>query len=217
MKNLKNINVYESANLIVQTTTDCTNECPDCFFSQMERVKIELDQVIYNSCLSTLRKGNLVSLRGGEITKIDNWVEKFINPAIARGLKIIVETNGYFIGGLNYTEILNKISHRNIFVRVSFDKMHIAKLDPDEKVQAEFLKMALFAKDATEKGIKFGFYSTGMNSEQVADFIKDTALESYFGSFSFLHKYSPTAKVSLKGKYLHANGIISTKYGRSVG
>lgn len=198
-----NIDVYQNADLIVQTTNKCSKGCEDCYTASLGP-KNELNNEQYESKISKLKEGNLIALRGGEITMIKDWFERFIIPALDKKLKIILETNGYFIGTAEYDEILKKIANDNIFTRVSFDLVHLKK----GKEEAEFNNMATFAKDAEENKINFGFYSLGMDMNQIKDFINGTSLEPYFEKFHSLVKYKKILEIELKGKYLKADGNL---------
>jgi hypothetical protein len=102
---------------------------------------------------------------------------------------------------------LKKIADENIFTRISFDLIHLKK----EKEKIEFNNMASFAKNAENSKINFGFYSLGMDENQIKDFIKGTQLEPYFEKFHSLIKYKNISEVQLKGKYLKSDGSISNK------
>lgn len=201
-----NIDVYKNADLIIQTTNKCSKGCDGCIVADLGP-KIELDTEKYLESIGNLKENNLIALRGGEITLIDDWFEKFIVSALNKKLKIILESNGYFIGTEKYNEILKKIANDQIFIRISFDLMHLKKGNAD----LEFNKMATFAKDAENNKINFGFYSCGMNENEIKNFTNGTVLEPYLNKFHSLIKYSNASEVKLKGKYLNAKGDISDK------
>lgn len=198
------LDIYKNADLIVQTTEMCSKNCPDCYLLKNNIAKNNLSDEKYESCISDLKTGQTVALRGGEITMIKNWFDRFVVPALNNKLKIILETNGYFIGTEEYDDILNKIARDEIFTRISFDPMHLNVNDQNN----EFEKMALFAKDAEENKINFGFYSLDLNKKQIIDFIENTPLEPYVEKFHSLVKYGNISDVSIKGKYLQADGKL---------
>ena len=203
--------VYEKASLIVQTTSSCSKSCPECYLKENPEIKKEeLNQERYEESISKLNEGDTIALRGGEITTIRDWFEKFVAPALNKGLKIIIETNGYFIGKEDYQSILEKINDERISVRISFDPEHLKDLK-EENVSSEFEKMAIFAEDAESAGINFGFYSLGMNSEQIQKFVRGTPLEHYINKFHPLAFYPQISAVEIKGKYLKSNGNISDR------
>jgi len=193
--------IYKSAEFIIQVSGFCNKKCEGCylknFFPEI------LDKSIYLFHISSLFPGDLISIRGGELTLVVGWFDRFVQPAIDKGLKVIIETNGYFIGRSNYYEILPRLAHDNIFLRISFDKEHAPNSNKEE-----FFKMSLFAQDAQKIGIKFGFYSLGMNDDQILEFIENTALESYLEFFHPLTKYDDISQIKLKGRYLRADGKI---------
>lgn len=203
--------VYEKVSLIVQTTSSCNKNCPECYLSENPEIKKEeLNHGRYEECISKLNEGDTIALRGGEITTIQDWFDKFVAPALNKGLKVIIETNGYFIGTKDYQSILEKINDNRISVRVSFDLEHLKNLK-EENVASEFEKMARFAKDAESAGINFGFYSLGMNKEQIQNFVQGTPLESYINKFHSLAFYPEISAVEIKGKYLKSDGNISDR------
>jgi len=200
--------VYEKADLIVQTTNRCSKRCKACYLAEnSETEKEELSQEIYEDCISKLQEGDLVALRGGEITTIKDWFEKFVAPALNKGLKVMLETNGYFIGTKEYENILKNLCDDRISVRISFDKEHLNEKDS----LSEFEKMAKFANDAKNNGIKFGFYALGMDRNQIQDFVKETPLESYSNEFHSLTFYPKISELAIKGKYLKSDGQLSDR------
>lgn len=203
--------VYEKASLIVQTTSSCNKKCPECYLSENPEIKKEeLDCTRYKESISNLNEGDTIALRGGEITTIQDWFDKFVIPALNNGLKIIIETNGYFIGKEDYQSTLEKINDGRISIRISFDLEHLKNLKK-ENIAPEFEKMAHFAKDAEDMGINFGFYSLGMDKTQIQNFIRGTPLESYVNKFHSLTLYPQISAVKIKGKYLKSDGNISDK------
>ena len=212
IENLKSNNeVYDKASLIVQTTNRCSKKCPACYLAENPDVqKEELNQERYQECISKLNEGETIALRGGEITIIPDWFEKFVVPALNKELKIVIETNGHFIGTKDYQNFLERINNKQISMRISFDSEHIKNLN-EESVASEFVKMARFAKDAEKAGINFGFYSLGMNETQIRNFIQSTPLEPYFNRFHSLTFYPQISTLEIKGQYLKSNGNISDR------
>lgn len=202
-KNIELLDIYQEANLIVQVTGKCNKKCATCY-DLLGILKGELAQETYLLSIDKLRKGDLVVLRGGEPTIVANWFEKFVGPAINKGLRVIIETNGYFISENDYSQILSKLAYKNIFVRISFDKSHIPN-------KSDFSKMALFAKEATKFHINFAFYSLGMNKKQIINFTQGTELEMYLEKFHPLEFYQDISKVQIKGKYLRVDGTLLNK------
>lgn len=203
--------VYDKANLIVQTTNRCSKNCPACYLAENPDVKKEeLGQDRFEECVSKLNEGDTIALRGGEITIVPDWFEKFVVPALNKDLKIIIETNGHFIGTKDYQNILEKISDNRISVRISFDAEHVKNLN-EQNISSEFEKMARFAKDAESAGINFGFYSLGMDEAQIRNFVQGTPLESYIGKFHSLQFYPEISAVEIKGQYLKSNGNLSDR------
>ncbi len=199
--------IYDKASLIVQTTNKCTKNCPGCYLTEsLKNKKEELDQERYRECISKLKEGSLITLRGGEITMIRDWFEKFVVPALDKNLKIIIESNGYFIEKQDYQDILKKINDNKISIRISFDQEHIRN---SKDITSEFKKMARFAEDAKNTGINFGFYSLGMDGTQIQNFVKGTLLEPYIDKFHSLTFYPKISSVKIKGQYLKSNGNLS--------
>jgi organic radical activating enzyme len=195
---LEFLDIYQEADLIVQVTGKCNKKCATCY-DLLGILKGELVQETYLHSINDLKKGAIIVLRGGEPTIVVNWFEKFVAPAINKGLRVIIETNGYFISENDYSQILSKLTCKNIFVRISFDKSHTPN-------KTDFSKMAFFAKEATKLHINFAFYSLGINKEEIINFIQRTELELYVEKFHSLIYYREIYKVPLKGKYLRADG-----------
>jgi MoaA/NifB/PqqE/SkfB family radical SAM enzyme len=205
------MDIYQNADLIVQTTDKCNKGCPGCYLANNSLLKNnDLSFEKYNDCISQLSEDKIIALRGGEMTIMKDWFEKFVTPALNKKLRIILETNGYFMGTKEYQDVLEKISNPQIFTRISFDSMHLNGLDQDG-IKSEFKKMSSFAADAENRKINFGFYSLGMDKNQIADFIKGTSLEAYSNKFHPLVEYDDISAVHIKGKYLKANGDLSDR------
>jgi organic radical activating enzyme len=201
MKDLRIINIYESAQLIVQVNEFCgkkiEDKCADCYHHYFGKKILSTEK--YLSTINTLSPDDLIVLRGGEPTMVKDWFEKFVQPAIERKLWVIIETDGYFIDQNNYSDILLKLVHKNIFIRISFDERH-------RPTQVDFHKMASFAKVAIEKNIQFGFYSLGMNKDQISQFIIGTDLDEYENYFLPLTLHERIQDVKLFGVYLNVDG-----------
>ncbi len=204
-KDLKGVDIYKEADLIVETTTFCNKSCKGCFFEDKKREKIILNHLVYYNTLLNLKKRSLIVLRGGEISTINDWFDIFVKPALDRQLIVIIESNGLFMEDLNY--FLPKLRHKNIFLRISFDLMHIKS----RNFRKECAQKYFFAKMATKKRINFGFYATGMESEQMINLLKGSGLEEYFFKFYFLKKYS-SEKLNINGIYLRADGTTQRYY-----
>jgi len=197
-------NIYQVADLIVQTTDGCTMNCQGCYLAKPGK-STELDTQIYRNEIEKLREGNIVALRGGEITKIDNWFAKFVTPALKMGLRVVIESNGHFIEANNYAEVLEGMQNPAIEVRISFDQTHLGHKQP-KQVTAEFARMANFAYDATQRQINFGFYALAMDEQAIQNFVSGTPLEPYAGKFNTLPFHEDISQVPLKGKYLSCQG-----------
>jgi hypothetical protein len=202
----ENLDIYQNADLIVQTTYTCNRDCSGCYLKNLGS-KIELSHGIYCNHLATLNKNDLIVLRGGEITMLESWFEKFVEPAIKMELQVIVETNGFLLRTIDFYDIISKISTADVFFRISFDKMHLEELSAKE-IQLEFNKMFLFVSDFEIGNINFGFYSLDMSNSEMLNFIKDTVLEPYLKYFHSLKRYGDISKIPLKGKYLRADGAL---------
>ncbi len=208
-KFLENADIYQEATLIVETTNRCDRKCFFCYKKQLGKIKSQdLDQSVYFKSLKGLKKNSLVVLRGGEPTMVINWFDKFVEPALSSGLRIILESDGFFIRRKNYTKMIKKLSYSNLFIRISFDEMHLRGLDK-EKIEVGFKKMALFAQDAIQNKINFGFYALGMSSTKILNFTKNTELEPYFKYFHTIIWRNNISRVKLKGKYLRVDGVLS--------
>ena len=206
MKN-KNFNIYKDSDLIVQISNYCDKDCDRCYIKDLfssSYLPIQvLNQEKYLNKISSIKSG-VISLRGGEPTMVNNWFEKFVLPAIQMDLCVIIDTDGYFIGRNNYKDILLKLSHKKIFIRVSFDKSHYM-------ISNDFKKMAVFANDAINHGIQFNFYSLGMKRSEILKFLNGTELEKYRSFFYTLRYYKNISRVKLKGEYLRVDGKIFNK------
>lgn len=203
MENLRKIDVYQSAKLIIQVNEYCgkkiEDKCVGCFLQSFGKKVLSLKK--YLSTINTLSPDDLIVLRGGEPTMVKGWFEKFVQPALNIKLKVIIETGGFFINKKNYSDILFKLVHKNIFIRISFDEKHLP-------TQADFYKMASFAEIATEKNIQFGFYSLGMDIDQISQFITGTVLEEYENFFQPLTFHENIFDVKLSGLYLNVDGDL---------
>jgi len=203
--------VYERASLIVQTTNRCSKRCPGCYLSENPATENqELDQSRYEECIGGLKEGDTVALRGGEITLLQDWFERFATPALEKGLKIIIETNGYFIETKDYQDVLEKMNNDKISVRISFDLEHLKGLQ-EEKVASEFEKMARFAEDAENAGINFGFYALGMDGAQIQKFVQGTPLEQFTSKFHSLAFHPQISNLKINGQYLKSDGKLSDR------
>jgi pyruvate-formate lyase-activating enzyme len=222
-KNLGNLDVYKDADLIVETTKFCNKKCEGCYNCSLTNLcnkEIKIDEKIKNSYsneISKLKEGDVVALRGGEPTLIENWFEEFIVPALGKKLKVILETNGFFIERQQYQKILQNIKKDNlsIFIRISLDEKHLSNITLETRNE-ELKKMTHFAEDAEKDGINFGFYSMGtsknqMNEEKIKSFVKETSLEQFINKFHSLVFYPKISDVNIKGKYLKTNGEVSNK------
>lgn len=203
---MENINVYENADLIVQVNGFCgrkkKDKCKGCYIKSFSKKVLNVERYLF--VINTLKQGDLIVLRGGEPTLVKDWFEKFVSPALYMGMRVIIESNGSFIQKDNYYNILQKLIHPNLFVRISFDSSH----NPTKK---DFDKMVLFANDAKGVGINFAFYSLDMNKEQISWFIKGTGLDSFSNYFHPLLYYKDISLVKLKGKYLSVDGKLPEK------
>jgi len=201
MEPLSTIDIYKDADLIVETTTVCNKSCDYCPFSGNNQIKKILDFNIYINKIKKLKNRSIVAIRGGEPTIINGWFNKFVQPALDLDLQIIIETNGYFIGKDDYLEVLSNLAHKDIFMRVSFDRQHINGFN-EKQMDTEFFKMAFFAEDALSLGINFGFYCVGMTENDISLFIKGTKLEPYLRLFHFLVEHNDYFEEIKIEKYL---------------
>ncbi len=205
----ENLDIYQYADLIVQTTYACNRNCSTCYVKDLDFIKkkIELSRDVYCAYLSTLNKNDLIVLRGGEITMLESWFEKFVEPAIEKELRIIIETNGFLLRTIDFYDFISKISNADVFLRISFDKIHLEKCTAKE-IELEFNKMLLFLSDFEIWNINFGFYSLDMSTPEILNFIKNTVLEPYPKYFHSIARYDDISKTPLKGKYLRADGEL---------
>jgi hypothetical protein len=195
---------YENADTIFQINAYCNRRCDGCYSSFN---KDSLDVESYLRRLERIPKGNLVTFRGGEPTLHPTWFEDYVSEALARGLDVIVETNGAFIDRRSYETDMGRFSDDRIHVRLSFDDKHIAELNPAKR-EAEFSKLAGFANHATERGISFGFYSLGMDKHQISRMIVGTELEPYGDRFHSLTFYSNINDLKMNGDYVDVSGHL---------
>lgn len=195
---------YESAAVIFQVNTYCNKDCVGCYFDRTAR---NLDLKKFNEQLAALSAGDLITLRGGEPTLNKKLFEEYMEPALKKGLKIILETNGYFISTPYYQQYLGKLADNKIAVRLSFDERHLEGLSAEQR-KNEFQKMAMFAKDAAEQGIEFNFYALGMDKKQVKKMVSGTLLEGLTGKFYSLTFYDDINDVELSGSYIAVDGTM---------
>ncbi|MFH1697079.1 MAG: radical SAM protein [Candidatus Diapherotrites archaeon] len=197
--------IYETAVAIFQVNNYCDKACLACYVTPAR--KMELGPVVFLRNIEALKKGDLISIRGGEPTLCKNWFARYVEPALLKDMRVVLETNGYFIGRDDYENTLAKLAHKNISVRISFDSQHTGWLNETAR-KKEFEKMARFAQDARRAGIKFGFYALGMGKKQIEKFIDGTPLEKYAKKFRSLTLYSDVSCVKLRGKYITADGRV---------
>lgn len=203
---MKNFDIYKETDLIVQVNSFCDKNCEGCYFKELlssVQPQLLLNQEKYLNKISLMKSG-IISLRGGEPTMVKGWFEKFVFPAIQMNLTVIIETDGYFIGRNNYNDILSKLSHDKIFIRVSFDKNHYV-------ASGDFKKMAVFTDDAVNHNIQLSFHSLGMSESEISEFLLGTDLEKYREFFYPLRYYKKISRVKLKGEYLRVDGQIFNK------
>lgn len=194
--------VYQEAKYIFQITDSCNQACAGCYAAQG---KNQLDFKKYNIYIGSLSQGDTIAIRGGEPFMHKRWYEDFASPALEKGLQVIIDTNGIFMNHQNYDEILKKLSHPNITVRISFDNEHLHDLS-ENKQSEKFEKMALFVKEAKRQGINYSFSCLGMSAEEIDAMLKGTSLESARGKFSPLTFYSDISQLPISGKYIDTNG-----------
>ena len=200
-----NDDIYAKAKLIAQINNGCMKNCPGCYESGKKNGRV-LNPDIFTAQISKLAPGDLIVIRGGEPTLHPRWFEDFVQPALDKGLEVVINTNGHFINRPNYQETLKKLSNKKITVQLSFDEDHLAGLGEKERKE-EFAIMAQFAKDATERGINFGIYALGMGDSRIDELVAGTPLQEFREKFQPLTFYGTIVGPGDDGKDIQFDGL----------
>ncbi len=195
---------YDQAKYIIQVNGKCNFNCPACY---VLKTGDDMDPAVFRKHIETVQKDEMISLRGGEPTLTENLIEDFIHPALQKGIHVVLESNGTFIGSPLYQEYLAVLTGKNAEVRISLDRQH---LDPfPERIRRTRIGwISQFIDDAKQRNISFGLFALGMCREQVIQFLKEYAVESWLNYIRPITKYSNITKLPINGKFVEVDGTI---------
>ncbi len=194
--------VYENARYIFQIIDSCNQNCAGCYANQG---KNKLDPKKFLSKIHELEEGETIAIRGGEPFLHPRLFEDFVDHALGKKLKVVIDTNAVFMSRKNPEKILEKLKNPNIFLRISFDTAHLEDLFKDKQRQ-KFLEISQFIKLAEEENTQYSFSCLGMSAEEIEDMIKETPLFKKKEKFLPLTFYSDITDVPLEGKYVNVQG-----------
>jgi SAM-dependent methyltransferase len=195
---------YNQAAYIIQVNGKCTNNCPSCYVIKNDET---METAIFNDLIKNMHENEMICLRGGEPPLSENLIEDFIQPALDKGIYVILESNGSFIGSTRYREYLAILTHKNIEVRLSLDREHF-DFFPERIRRARIGWVSTFIEDATKRGIKFALFTLGMCREQVKKFLDEYSVKSWLHYIRPLTKYSNISDLPIQGKYVDIKGTI---------
>lgn len=195
---------YEKAKFIIQVNSVCNCNCPSCY---VDKTGEHMDVSVFKGLLEKVHEKEIISLRGGEPTLTENLIEDFVNPALRKGIHVILESNGLFIGTTFYQEYLKLLTHKNIELRLSLDRQHL-DLFKEKIRQTRIGWISQFIGDAKRLNIRFGLYALGMYREQIKQFLEEYSVESWMQYIRPLTRYSDIAELPINGKFVDVEGNI---------
>jgi hypothetical protein len=195
---------YDNAKYIIQVNGKCTNNCPSCYVVKTDET---MDTGIFNGIIENVRENEMICLRGGEPPLSENLIEDFILPSLARGIYVILESNGSFIGSSRYGEYLELLARKNIEVRLSLDREHY-DFFPEHIQRTRIGWVSRFIEDATRRNIRFGLFTLGMCRAQVMAFLEGFGVESWIRHIRPLTRYSNISDLPIRGKYVDIKGAV---------
>ncbi|MCP4138381.1 MAG: 4Fe-4S cluster-binding domain-containing protein [bacterium] len=195
---------YEKVRYIIQVNTVCNCNCPTCYVGKTGE---HMDAAVFKELIERVEENEIISLRGGEPTLTNNLVEDFINPALRKGIHVILESNGAFINSPRYKEYLELLTQKNIEIRLSLDRQHIESF-PGEVRPFKMKVLSRFIDDAKRLKIKFGLFSLGMSREQTRLFLEEYSVGSWLQYTRPITKYSNIAELPMKGEFVDTDGNI---------
>jgi hypothetical protein len=195
---------YEKAKYIIQVNAKCNFNCPDCYVVKSSET---MDSEVFLNLIKNVRENEMICLRGGEPTLSENMIEDFIEPALNRGIHVILESNGSFVGSPYYEGYLGLLTRKNIEIRLSLDRDHV-EFNQGETRQIRIDRISKFIEDAAPLHIKFGLFALGMCREQVKKFLEEYSVQSWLPYIQPLTKYSIISELPIKGKFVDIYGEL---------
>jgi pyruvate-formate lyase-activating enzyme len=113
---------YDKAEFIIQVNSVCNRNYPARY---VEKTGEHMDVEVFKRLIGMVHENKIICLRGGEPTLTENLIGDYINPALRKGIHVILESNGLFIGSPRYGEYLKLLTHENIELRLSLDRQHL--------------------------------------------------------------------------------------------
>ena len=193
---------YDEAKYIIQVNAICNFNCPDCYVDKSGNT---MDKTVFHNIINNVRENEMICLRGGEPTLSENMIEDFIEPALNKGIHVILESNGSFVGSPNYQDYLKLFTRKNIEIRLSIDRDHIDFIHGDTS-RNRIDRISKFIDDATRLNIRFGLFALGMCREQVKKFLLEYSVESWLPHIGSLTKYTIISELPIKGKFVDIYG-----------
>ena len=195
---------YDDAKYIIQVNAICNFNCPDCY---VDKSGDTMDKTVFHNIINHVRENEMICLRGGEPTLSENMIEDFIEPALNKGIHVILESNGSFVGAPRYQEYLELLTRKNMEIRLSLDRDHIEFIHGETR-QIRIDRISKFIADARPLNIQFGLFALGMCREQVKVFLKEYSVESWLPYIRPLTKYSLISELPIEGKFVDIYGNI---------
>jgi len=197
--------VYDKAKYIIQVNSSCNFDCPWCY---VDKLGITMDEAIFHKILKTVNEKDMISLRGGEPTLSPNLISGYIAPAIDKGVYVILESNGSFIGRSQYEDYLNAFSDKDAEIRLSLDRPHLDFLSSYEKRLEHLDKIERFIADARKYNIKFGLYSLGMDMKQISALLEEFSQMSILKFIRPITRYLDIKDLPINGKFVDIYGNL---------
>ena len=206
--------VYDKAKYIIQVNSSCNFDCPWCY---VDKLGITMDEGTFHKILDTVNENDMISLRGGEPTLSPNLISGYITPAIEKGAYVVLESNGSFIGRLQYDDYLNAFSNKDAEIRLSLDRPHLDFLSSYEKQLEHLDKIERFIEDAKKYNINFGLFSLGMDMRQISALLEEFSLMTISKFIRPITRYLDIKDLPINGEFIdiygnHHDRIAGIKY-----
>ncbi|MBN2569386.1 MAG: radical SAM protein [Deltaproteobacteria bacterium] len=195
---------YDQAKYIIQINSKCNFNCPACY---VLKTGDDMDPAVFRELIEPVQKDEMICLRGGEPTLTENLIEDFIQPALQKGIHVVLESNGTFIGLPHYQEYLAVLTHKPIEVRLSLDRQHLDPF-PERMRRTRIGWISQFIGDAKRLGIPFGLFALGMCREQVKLFLREYSVESWLPYIQPITRYSDITDLSINGMFVDVDGSM---------
>lgn len=198
--------VYDEADYIVQVNSSCNFQCDGCYVDKLGET---MPLSIYQSLLDSMHSGSTISIRGGEPTLVKNLIQDYIEPALNKGIRVILESNGSFIDKESYTHYKKLFQNPLASLRISLDKRHETSLKGTLK-DTYIASMKTLFNDALALNFKLGFYALGMTRKQIGQFLSDSNLDELLPYVKPITKYHDISNLPINGRFVDLYGEMHT-------